>query len=190
MPGNKHEIIPYSEALPLLRIGDKIASRGSGLVATPIIKIGGGEEKWSHIATVIRDVYNEGTGRVDLSEALLIGGVQRNYLNPEYEKAHGILFWIPMQYNTAQQYKVMELAATVRGNKTGYDFKSTLRAWRKMIPLNPDEFNCSELCYYYDVEVKRVVCRKNKKGQKIAPKPGNYPKWVAAKKIFQFDMSC
>lgn len=181
--------IPYSEARPLMRVGDMIGCRGEHLAQKVIVAVKGGLWDLSHIAPVIRDVRNEGTGRVEVVEA--VGrGLDRNYLSAIYEASHGQLFWVPMENTREQQRMIMEYAAALLERKTKYDFLSTLTAPFQGLGFVLDirKFNCSELWWYLQTACGRLQPRYNDEGKPIAPVPGDCPVW--AKRVpYCLDMS-
>ena len=122
------EKIAYSKIRKEMRIGDIIGCQGGGWLSKAIRKLRGGQWDWSHVAIIIRDTENEGTGRVSVLEALTKDGMRNNYLSKIYEAKHGKLFWLKMDCTDSQREDLMEMGAQLRERKTKYDFKSTVFA--------------------------------------------------------------
>ena len=177
------ESASYSVLRPHLRVGDIIGCQGGGFISKVIRKLKGGEWSWSHVAIVIRDIGNEGTGRVSVLEALGNGGMQRNYLSKLYEVEHVSLFWLQMDCDDKQREQIMELGAQIREAKTGYDFRSTWLAVFNPIFVDASKFNCSEVAWYLLTKVGRLLSRFDKKHRAIAPVPGDFPTWSGVEPV-------
>jgi len=176
------QALEYREARPLMRVGDMIGCRGRSAAQQIIIAIKGGQHRLSHVSTILRDVRTEGTGRVEVVEA--IGrGLSRNYLSALYEAGHGELFWMPMDNTSEQQRQIMELAARYIETPTQYDFWSTLTAPFQGLGfvLDLKKFNCSESWWYFQTACGRLQPRYNSHGRQIAPVPGDCPVWAGRK---------
>ena len=165
-----------------------IGCRGNHLMQRAIITIKGGNFNLSHVSTVVRDVRNEGTGRVEVMEAIS-HGMDTNYLSQIYEASHGLLFWMPMDNTKTQQKTIMEMAARMIETPTKYDLWAALTAPFQGFGfvLDIKKFNCSESWWYLQTACGRLSPVFNKKGQQIAPVPGDCPAW-AQRPIFQLDM--
>lgn len=181
------EIIPYSQARPNMRVGDMIGCRGEHLVQRGIIAVRGGFYGLSHLSTIIRDTYNEGTRRVEVIEAVT-GGMDRAYLSQIYEAKHGTLYWLPMRNTAVQRSTIMEYAAGMIEQGIKYDFWSTLTAPFRQIVLDTRKFNCSESFWYLQRVAGAVGPRYNRDGKEIAPVPGDCPVWCGRLLTYQLDM--
>ena len=182
------EKIPYSAARPLIAVGDVIGCQGIKFTSRVIRWFKGGYGDLSHLSKVIRDVSNEGTGRVEVLEAINKGGMQRNYLSKIYEAAHGKLFWFPMNLNKEQKKQIMELGAKIIANKIKYDHKITFGALFSPIFVDAKKFNCSEFVWYALTTVGKLMKRHNKDGKPIAPVPGDFQLWSGVEPI-ELDMT-
>ena len=173
------KIIDYCEARPLMRVGDMIGCRGVRPAQQVIIAVKGGTYDLSHVSTLVRDIKTEGTGRIEITEAVG-GGMRYNYLSKVYEASHGELFWMPMDNTRQQQREIMELAARYIETPTKYDFWSTITAPFQGLGfvLDIKKFNCSESWWYFQTAVGRLLPRYNEKGKPIAPVPGDCPVWA------------
>jgi hypothetical protein len=173
-------IVKYSEIREQISVGDIIGCQGQGLFARAIRLFKGGEWDLSHIAPIVSDV---GTGRVEVLEALTKPGIQRNFLSKIYEKAHGTLFWIPMNCSEEQKRKIVNLGVEVLKKKVKYDFRATYFAIFTQILMDDEEFNCSEFAWWMLTRAGRLLKRLDKKGREIAPVPGNLPTWAGVEPI-------
>ena len=182
-------IIPYSQARPMMMVGDIIGCIGYRFISSIIIKLKGGDHGWSHVSTVIRDTGNEGTGRVEVLEAIGKGGMQRNYLSKTYAQNHGKLFWVPMNCSDQQMKNIMELGCDILNRDTEYDYKATWLALFTPICVDAEKFNCSENAWYLLTASGRLRRRYDKKGREIAPVPGDFPTWAGVSPCL-LDMEC
>ena len=172
----------YSAIRDKMQVGDVIGCRSNSLLGRIIRRVKGGEWDLSHVAMVIRDTGNEGTGRVEVLEALTRGGMQKSYLSKTYRLDHGKLFWVPMNCSETQRQSLMELGAEIQNRKVGYDFFSTCFAMFSPIFVDIKKFNCSEFAWYMLTEVGRVL--KRLRGFKeIAPVPGDLPAWAGVEPV-------
>jgi hypothetical protein len=184
------ETIPYSEARLKIRVGDTIACRGISLMSQGIILFHGGAFDFSHLSKVIRDTTNQGTGHVEVLEAVS-SGLDKNYLSATYKKVHGELFWIPMGYKEKQKTCIMETADKLLEVGIDYDWWTTITAPFQGIGFIMDlhKFNCSEIDWYLDVDCGLMQPRYDKKNRPIAPVPGDYPVWVGKEKeVYKLEM--
>ena len=175
--------IPYSKVREEIKVGDVIGCQGGGFLASLIRKIRGGEWNWSHVAIIIRDTENEGTGRVSVLEALTKGGMRRNYLSKMYEENHGKLFWLQMHCTDKQRENIMELGAQIVEVGISYDFRSTVLAMFSPIFVDIKKFNCSESAWYLLTAVGRLLKRFDKKLRPLAPVPGDFPTWAGVNPV-------
>jgi hypothetical protein len=176
----------YSAIRKHIKVGDVIGCQGGGFISKAIRKLKGGEWSWSHVAIIIRDTQNEGTGRVSVLEAISNGGMQRNYLSKLYEASHGKLFWLKMNCSDTQKAGIMEMGAQIRERKAKYDFKSTFSAVFTHIFVDINKFNCSQSAWYLLTSVGRLIKRFSK-GREIAPVPGDFPTWSGVEPV-ELDM--
>ena len=179
--------IKYSDFRRQLKVGDVIGCRGSGFVSRAIRKIKGGKWDWSHVSIIIRDAHNEGTGRVEVLEAIMDKGMQRNYLSKAYEKDHGKLFLLHMNCDKAQRAQIMELGAQIMEKETKYDLKSIWRALFAPVLMDVKKFICSESAWYLLTKSGRLLMRLDDKKREIAPVPGDFPTWSGVDPI-EIDM--
>ncbi|GAG84322.1 unnamed protein product, partial [marine sediment metagenome] len=169
-----------------IKVGDNIGCQGEKIISKIIRRFKGGRWNLSHIAVIIRDVTNEGTGRVEVLEAVGKGGMQRNYLSKIYEANHGKLFWIQTGCNCEERKAIMEMGAEIIGKKIKYDFKSTWLAVFSPIFMDAKKFNCSEVAWYLLTKAGKFAKRYDGKKQ-IAPVPGDLPDWIGVEPI-EIDM--
>ena len=180
--------LPYSVARKLMRVGDPIGCRGFRIVSRIIRLFKGGKWDLSHISTVIRDTTMEGS-RLEVLEALGGDGMCRNFLSKLYAKAHGKLYWLPMECSEAQRREIIELGAQIIALKIKYDYRSTWLAILAPILVDTKKFNCSEAAWYLLTAVGRLIRRTDDKERAIAPVPGDFPTWSGVEPI-EIDMSC
>ena len=182
----KIEQITYREARLLIRVADDICCAGDKIVQRMIQWRRGGIYGFSHAAPVIRDTFNEGTGRVQVYEALGAGGLQPAYISELYEAKHGSLYWIPCDCTDEQRQIFMELAAeTAEDGGKAYDYKDTWKCIiRPFIPLDLKKFNCSEWAWF--LKTRAGICAPRFGNDiEIAPVPGDLPVWTKAEKIYE-----
>lgn len=170
---------PYSEARPLMRVGDQIGCRGSGFVSWTIIKVSRGIWGLSHISTIIGDTGDNGAGRVEVLEAIADRqGMQRNYLSATYARDHGDIFWLRMHALPIQQERILKIGAEICENKIKYDFKSIWVALFRPVFMDAEKFICSEASWYLVTRSLLLARRRDKKGREIAPTPSEFPTWA------------
>jgi hypothetical protein len=178
--------LPYSQAKPLIRVGDGIGCHGNRPLSRAIRLFRGGVYDLSHWATIIRDREIGATGRVMLFE-FIGSGPRMSYLSSAYTKEHGKVFWIPMHCTCEQQEAIIEEAADLEYNGTKYDFKSTWLAAFGKIFHDVKRFNCSECGWHLWLKAGRVKPRYHK-DKPIAPVPGDVPVWAEATAVYELDM--
>jgi len=190
---NKHplpiQVIPYSKARPLIKVGDGIGCRGGHIVSRAIRMFRGGAYDLSHWATIIRDTKIGISRRVKVFE-FIGAGPRESYLSEAYCKDHGKLLWIPMNCTEEQQERMIDMAADLETMGTKYDHKTTFGAiFSSVLPFDVEKFNCSEGGWHLWSGSGRVPARTNKKNVLIAPVPGDVPVWADAPEIYELDMS-